>query len=255
MEIKKVIILAGGMGTRLGEFTQFNPKPMITIGNKPMLLHLINLYRSYGIKEFYIALGYKSEVIENYFLRNFKYKKIILKKNYKKIIIENNIELNLVFTGKNSMTGGRLLKLKKYVNDENFFMTYGDGLANININKLEKFHIKNKKIVTVTAVHPPARFGELKLNKSNEVINFKEKPQINLGWINGGFFVLNKKIYNYLINYKTVFEKEPLELVSRKKFMIAYKHNRFWQCIDTRRDRDSLERIYKQLGPFWINNK
>lgn len=255
MEIEKVIILAGGMGTRLGEFTQFNPKPMITIGGKPILLHLINIFNSYGIKKFYIALGYKSEIIENYFLKNFKNKKIFIKKNYKKIIIENNIELNLIFTGKNSMTGGRILKLKNYISDENFFMTYGDGISNVNINKLEKFHLSNKKIVTVTAVHPPARFGELKLNKSNEVINFKEKPQINSGWINGGFFVLNKKIFSYLKNYKTVFEKEPLESISNRKLMIAYKHNKFWQCIDTRRDRDTLEKIYKKYGSFWINNK
>ncbi len=252
MEIKKAIILAGGMGTRLGEFTQFSPKPMITIGKKPILSHLLDIYISYGINQFFIALGYKSEVIENYFLNNFDPRIIINKKYYKKIIINNNIELNLVFTGKNSMTGGRILKLKKYINDENFFMTYGDGLADINLTKLEKFHLKNKKIVTVTAVHPPARFGELKLNKRHEVVDFKEKPQVNLGWINGGFFVLNKKIFKYLKNYKTVFEQDPLETLSVKKSMIAFKHKNFWQCVDTRRDRDSLEDILNRKGNFWL---
>tara|TARA_B100001540_G_C15711962_1_gene598978 strand:- start:77 stop:841 length:765 start_codon:yes stop_codon:yes gene_type:complete len=252
MEIRKAIILAGGFGTRLGEFTQFSPKPMIKIGNKPILKHIIDLYSSYGVEEFYIALGYKSEVIVNYFLKNFKKKTIIKSKLFNKIVIDKNITINLIFTGKNTMTGGRLLRLKKYIKDENFHMTYGDGLANVNIKKLSKFHILNKKISTITAVHPPARFGELKINKSLHVINFKEKPQINLGWINGGFFVLNKKIFHYLKNDKTIFEKSPLEQLSKKKNLVAFQHYGFWQCVDTRRDKDHLNTIYKNKGPFWL---
>ncbi len=252
MEINKAIILAGGFGTRLGEFTQFSPKPMIKIGKKPILKQIIDLYSSYGVKEFYIALGYKSEVIVNYFLKNFKKKIIIKSKLFNKIVLDKNITINLIFTGKNTMTGGRLLRLKKYINDENFHMTYGDGLANVNINKLSKFHISNKKIATITAVHPPARFGELKINKLSNVINFKEKPQINLGWINGGFFVLNKKIFNYLKNDSTIFEKSPLEQLSKNKNLMAFQHNGFWQCVDTRRDKDYLNTIYKDKGPFWL---
>ena len=252
MEIEKAIILAGGFGTRLGEFTQFNPKPMIKIGNKPILMHIIDIYSSYGVKEFYIALGYKYEVIVNYFFSNYKKHILIKSKYFNKIIINKNITINLVFTGKNTMTGGRLLRLNKYIKDENFFMTYGDGLANVNIQKLSKFHFNNKKIATITAVHPPARFGELHINDSSNVIDFKEKPQTKLGWINGGFFVLNKKIFNYLKNDKTIFEKSPLETLSKKKNLVAFKHKSFWQCVDTRREKNYLNNIYRSKGNFWV---
>jgi len=252
----QVVILAGGFGTRLGEFTQFSPKPMIKIGKDPILVHIINSYASFGNNEFFIALGYKHDVIINYFFTHFKYQIVFKKKNYLKILlVKKNITLNLIYTGKKSMTGGRLLRLKNFITDKDFFMTYGDGIANIDLIKLRKFHQKNNRIATVTAVHPPARFGELKINNLNQVISFKEKPQINLGWINGGFFVFNRKIFKYIQDDTTILEKTPLEKITTMKQLVAYKHKSFWHCIDTRRDKDLLTKIYKKHGAFWLKKQ
>ena len=187
----KVVILAGGKGSRISFYTQKIPKPMIRIGNIPLLVHIMNIYQFYGFNDFIVAAGYKSKVIKDYFLRNKKYKNI-----------------KVVQTGVNSMTGERILKLKKFLNkEENFLLTYGDGVTNLNINKVLKFHVKHKKIATVTAVRPPVKFGELTIGKNDNVKKFVEKPQLNKGWINGGFFVLNKKIFKYLRGNKLVFEK------------------------------------------------
>ena len=224
----KVVILAGGLGTRISEYTKTIPKPMIKIRNKPILHHIMNHYSSFGFKDFYIALGYKGNVIKSYF-KNKKF---------------NNWNINLVETGKNTMTGGRLKKLKKKIGNQTFMLTYGDGLSNINLKKLLKFHKKNKKIVTLTAVRPPARFGALKL-KGNKVIYFKEKSKLDEGWINGGFFIMEPKIFKFIKGDKTFLEREPLENVSKKKKLSAYKHNGFWQCMDTKRDKDLLEKILK----------
>ena len=196
----KVIILAGGFGTRISEYTKTIPKPMIKINKKPILHHIMDHYSKYGYKEFYIALGYKGEVIKKYF----KNKKI------------SNWKINLVETGKNTMTGGRLKKFKKIVNNETFMITYGDGLSDININKLVKFHKKNNKIATLTAVRPPARFGAVKL-KGNKVSYFKEKSKLDEGWINGGFFVMEPAIFKYISGNKTFLEKEPLVNISKKE--------------------------------------
>ena len=223
----KVVILAGGFGTRLSEYTDSIPKPMVPIGNKPIIEHIMNIYANYGHKEFYIALGYKGEVIKNYF------------KNFKK-----DWKINLIETGSDTYTGGRLKRLKKYLSDETFLLTYGDGLSNINLKKLLKFHKKNKKIVTLTAVRPPARFGALKI-KGNKVIYFKEKSKLDEGWINGGFFVMEPKIFKFIKGDKTFLEREPLENISKKKKLIAFKHSGFWQCMDTKRDKDLLEKILK----------
>ena len=221
----KVVILAGGFGTRLAEYTKVIPKPMIKIGGEPMLLHIMKLYASYGFKDFYIALGYKGKMIKNFFNRKF---------------FDWNIKL--IETGKNSMTGGRLKRLQKYIGNETFMMTYGDGLSNVNLKKLLKFHKKNKKLATLTAVRPPARFGAIKL-KNNHVSYFKEKSKLDEGWINGGFFVMEPEFLKYIKNDNTYLEREPLEMVTKKKQLKAFKHNGFWQCVDTKRDIDKLSKI------------
>ena len=224
----KVIILAGGFGTRISEYTKTIPKPMIKINKKPILHHIMDHYSKYGHKEFYIALGYKGEVIKKYF----KNKKI------------SNWKINLIETGKNTMTGGRLKKFEKIINNETFMITYGDGLSDVNINKLVKFHKKNKKIATLTAVRPPARFGAVKLN-GNKVSYFKEKSKLDEGWINGGFFVMEPTIFKYISGNKTFLEKEPLVNISKKKELVAFRHEGFWQCMDTKRDKELLEKNFK----------
>jgi glucose-1-phosphate cytidylyltransferase len=221
----KVVLLAGGFGTRLSEYTKTIPKPMVDIAGKPMLLHIMKLYAKYGFKDFYIALGYKGKIIKRFFNKKF---------------FDWNI--NLIETGKNTMTGGRLKRLKKHIGKETFMMTYGDGLSNVNLRKLLKFHKKNKKLVTLTAVRPPARFGALKL-KSQYVRYFKEKSKLDEGWINGGFFVMEPKFLKFIINDNTYLEREPLEKISKKKQLIAFRHEGFWECVDTKRDKDNLEKI------------
>ena len=221
----KVVILAGGFGTRLSEYTHTVPKPMIKVRGKPMLLHIMKLYAQHGFKNFYIAIGYKGEIIKKYFNKNF---------------FDWNI--NLIETGNKTMTGGRLKRLKKYLGNETFMMTYGDGLSNVNLKKLLKFHKKNKKIVTLTAVRPPARFGALKI-KGNNVSYFKEKSKLDEGWINGGFFVMEPNFLKYIKNDNTYLEREPLEKITRKKKLAAFKHRGFWQCMDTKRDKDKLNEI------------
>ena len=223
----KVVILAGGFGTRLSEYTKTIPKPMININGKPMLLYIMKLYAKHGFKNFYIALGYRGKIIKKFFNKKF---------------FDWNI--NLIETGKNTMTGGRLKRLKKYVGNETFMMTYGDGLSNVNLKKLLKFHKKNKKLVTLTAVRPPARFGALRL-KGHNVNYFKEKSQLDEGWINGGFFVMEPKFLKFIKNDNTYLEREPLEQMTKKRQLMAFKHKGFWQCMDTKRDKDKLDKILK----------
>ena len=231
----KVVILAGGKGSRISFYTQKIPKPMIRIGNIPLLVHIMNIYKFYGFNDFIVAAGYKSKVIKDYFLRNKKYKNI-----------------KVVQTGVNSMTGERILKLKKFLNkEENFLLTYGDGVTNLNINKVLKFHVKHKKIATVTAVRPPVKFGELTIGKNDNVKKFVEKPQLNKGWINGGFFVLNKKIFKYLRGNKLVFEKKPLSNLCKDGELKAYMHNGYWRCMDNLKEKISLEEIFKKKNTIW----
>ena len=225
----KIIILAGGKGTRISEYTKTIPKPMIKIGGKPIIEHIMSHYNRHGFKDFYIALGYKGEVIKNYF------KKRKLKWN-----------INFIYTGKNTMTGGRLKRLKKYIKGEKFMMTYGDGVSNINIKKLLNFHNKGKKFATLTAVRPPARFGAIKI-KNKFVTYFKEKSKLDEGWINGGFFVFEPTIFNIIKGDNTYLEREPLNILSKKKQLIAYKHEGFWECMDTKRDRDRLNKIINKI--------
>ena len=225
----KVVILAGGRGTRISEYTHEIPKPMVKINNLPIIHHIMNHYAKYNFKNFYIALGYKGNVIRKYFKKRIK-----------------DWNVNLIETGKHTMTGGRLKRLSKYLRDETFLMTYGDGISNINLNKLLKFHKKNKKLVTLSAVRPPARFGAIKI-KGNKVKIFKEKSKLDEGWINGGFFVIEPKFLDYIKNDKTFLEKEPLEKVAKRNQLLAFKHYDFWQCMDTKRDKDYLEKILKKF--------
>ena len=228
----KVVILAGGLGTRISGYTRSVPKPMIEICKKPLIYFIMKHYSNYGYKDFYIALGYKGHVIKKYFQKN----------NF-------GWNINLIDTGQKTMTGGRLKRLKKYLGDEPFMLTYGDGLSNVNIKKLLKFHNKNKKLVTLTAVRPPARFGVIKIT-GNKVKYFKEKSKLDEGWINGGFFVMQPKFLDYIKNDQTFLEREPMEMLTKKKQLIAFKHKDFWQCMDTKRDRDNLNNILKKKNYF-----
>jgi glucose-1-phosphate cytidylyltransferase len=230
----KVVILAGGYGTRLSEYTDTIPKPMVPIGGKPIIEHIMNIYSRYGHKEFYIALGYKGEKIKDYFKKN-----------------KNNWKINLIETGSNTLTGGRLKRLQKYLNNETFLLTYGDGISNININNLIKFHYSHKKTVTISAVRPPARFGSLSLSGTN-VLKFKEKTQLGNSWINGGFFVINPNFFKYISGDKTILEKEPLEKVTSLKEIKAYRHEGFWQCMDHKLDKDYLEELVIKKKAPWL---
>ena len=225
----KVIILAGGFGTRISEYTKTIPKPMVKIKKKPILVHIMSHYAKYGYNDFYIALGYKGKVIKQYFKRN-KFPKWNIK---------------LIDTGKKTMTGGRLKKLQNIIKNETFMLTYGDGLSDLNIKKLVNFHKKNNKLVSLTAVRPPARFGAIK-TKGNMVSYFKEKSKLDEGWINGGFFVMEPEIFKYIKNSQTYLEREPLVTMSKKREIAAFKHSGFWQCMDTKRDKDLLEKVFKK---------
>ena len=230
----KVVILCGGKGTRLAEETKTQPKPMVKIGSQPIIKHIIELFKRQGFNNFILALGYKGKIIKDYF-RNSRF----------------NIEL--IDTGVEALTGGRLLRLKKNLLNERFFLTYGDGLAKINLKKLLKFHIKHGKLATVTAVRPPARFGELYID-GKFVKKFQEKPQTDSGWINGGFFIFEPEIFKYLKNDKTILEREPLEKISKKNQLAAFKSYDFWQCMDTLRDKELLTRIWKSKNVPWKKN-
>ena len=233
----KTVILCGGYGTRLSQETRIKPKPMVKIGKIPILQHIMNIYSRYGFDNFILALGYKGHFIKKYF------------KNKK------NNNLKLVDTGINTLTGGRLLRLKKFFREgENFMLTYGDGLSNQNLKKLLKFHLKHKKIATMTVVRPPVRFGEVKL-KGNLVSRFKEKPQSSTAWINGGFFVFNYKIFDFIKNDKIMLEREPMEKLQKIKKLYGYKHTGFWQCMDTLRDKNYLNKLYKSNKLAWLKKK
>jgi len=253
----KVIILAGGYGTRLSEYTETIPKPMVSIGDKPVLWHIMNHYAYFGHNDFHLALGYKSEIIKEYFL------------NYKSLnsdftvdlatgsVVSNDINIidwrvTLTQTGLNSMTGGRVKRLQSVIGNEPFLLTYGDGLSNININKLIAFHRSHGKMITVSAVHPTARFGELNID-DDKVTTFKEKPQTAEGWVNGGYFVVEPAFFELIDGDSTLLEKEPLEKAAELGQLMAYRHQGFWQPMDTKRDRDSLEEMWKSGNPPWLD--
>ena len=234
----KVVILAGGKGTRISHLTHNLPKPMIRIGNTPMLTHIMRIFKFHGFNDFIIAGGYKVNLIKKYYKNSKEFKNI-----------------KIINTGINELTGKRILKLKKYFQkNENFFLTYGDGVSNIDIKKLLKFHLKNKKIATITAVRPPVKFGELIINKNSTVRSFLEKPQVSKGWINGGFFVLNRKVFDFIPNYNNMFEQEPLNKLTQIKQLIAFKHHGYWKCMDNLNEKNQLEKIYEKYKSIWKIN-
>ncbi len=251
----KTIILAGGFGTRLSEYTESVPKPMVPIGGKPILWHIMKTYAHFGHKDFYVALGYKAEVIKEYFL------------HYRTLNADFTVDLEtgvvnshqldevdwkvtLVNTGQHSMTGGRVKRMKPFIGNETCMLNYGDGLSNVDLDQLIKFHKSHGKLVTVTAVHPGARFGELEI-KGKQVTSFQEKPQTRQGWINGGYFVIEPKFFELIEGDQTILEREPLEHTAQMGELMAYQHEGFWQCMDTKRDRDNLEEFWRSGKVPW----
>lgn len=251
----KVVILAGGLGTRLAEYTNVIPKPMVPIGDKPILWHIMQRFADFGHLDFYIALGYKADVVKRYFLDHFN-----LSGDFTVNLATGTVEshrtsklvwnVTLVDTGENTMTGGRLLRLKSYIGNEPFMLTYGDGLGDVDFDGLVDFHNSHGKIATVTAVRPPARFGELR-TEGSMVKAFEEKPQLNQGWISGGFFVFQPEFFEHITGDSTMLEREPLELVATAGELMAFKHDGFWQCMDNKRDHEYLEKLW-QGGPPWL---
>jgi len=252
----KTMILAGGLGTRLAEFTEMIPKPMVPVGGKPILWHIMRLYAAFGHRDFLVALGYKANLVKDYFL------------NYYSLSSDFTVELGtgavehhasdqvdwrvtLADTGLETMTGGRVRRLRQWVGSETCFLTYGDGVADVDLAALLEFHQAHGKMVTVTAVHPGARFGELGLEE-DRVVTFKEKPQVGQGWINGGFFVLEPGFFDLIEGDQTVLEKEPLERAAAAGELMAYRHDGFWHCMDTKRDRDVLEDLWRSGEAPWI---
>lgn len=256
----KTVILAGGFGTRLSEYTKLIPKPMVEIGGRPILWHIMNHYARYGYKDFVIALGYKGEVIKNYFLQYYALNHnftIDLSDNSVKYLNEhaNDWKVTLVDTGDASMTGGRILRVKDIIGDEDFMVTYGDAVSDVDISQLVDRYRMAGKLAMVTAVHPTARFGEIQIDEDDFVRSFKEKPQLNQGWINGGFFVLSPKVFDYIDNDLTTFEREPLERLAAEGQLKTYRHEGFWQCMDTVRDRDLLNQMWETGNAPWAFGK
>ena len=253
----KVVILAGGYGTRLSELTEDIPKPMVKIGNKPIIIHIMERYAKYGYKDFIIALGYKGDYVKNYFsnlLNNSNDFTINFNDGTVKKFGQSNIDWNvsLIDTGLHSMTGRRLKKLKDHIGNNPFFLTYGDGLSNVNISSLLSYHKSHGKICTLTSVRPNARFGELELTNDNEIINFAEKSQLKQGWINGGFLVFEPKIFNFISDNNIMLEREPMKRLLETQNLMAYKHEGFWQCMDTKREYDLLNELNNNDNPPWI---
>ena len=251
----KVIILAGGYGTRLSEYTESIPKPMVNIGGKPIIWHIMKTYAHFGHKDFYLALGYKAEIIKEFFLH---YRS--LNADFTVDLSNDNVDFHqidevdwrvtLVQTGLRSMTGGRIKRMKSFVGKEPFMLTYGDSVADIDIDALLNYHKSHGKMVTVSGVRPSARFGELEM-QDQKVISFREKPQTKEGWVNGGFFVCEPEVMDFIEDDLTVFEKEPLEKISEMGELMSYRHEGYWQCMDTKRDRDHLEELWNSGSAPW----
>lgn len=251
----KAVILAGGYGTRISEETHLRPKPMIEIGGMPILWHIMKIYSSYNINDFIICCGYKGFMIKEYFANYSLYNSDItfnLRKNSMEVhsVDVEPWNITLVDTGQKTMTGGRLKKIEKFLDDESFCFTYGDGLSDVNIKELMDFHMSQKTLATVTAVRPTGRFGVMSISE-NKVSKFEEKPQGDGGWINGGFFVLEPQVIDFISGDDTVWEREPLETLSSKGELSSYLHHGFWQPLDTLRDKKSLEKMWSSKNPPW----
>jgi len=251
----QVVILAGGFGTRISEESQYRPKPMVEIGGRPILWHIMKYFSCWGHNEFIICCGYKGYIIKEFFSNYLLHNSDITLELKTNLIEyhENNADdwkVTLVDTGENTMTGGRLKYIQKYINGDTFLATYGDGVSNIDISKLIKHHFYEDKIATVTAVHPPGRFGSLELSGSN-VEKFTEKPLGDGAYINGGFFCLNTEVFKYIDGPETVWEAKPLEMLSQQKELTAYRHDGFWQPMDTIRDKYSLEQLWNSVQCPW----
>lgn len=253
----KVVILAGGFGTRISEESQFKPKPMIEVGGMPILWHIMKLYSHYGFNEFVICAGYKQFVIKEWFANYFIHTSDItfdFTQDDKVIVHNKNAEqwkVTVVDTGLHTMTGGRLKRVKEYIGDEPFFMTYGDGVSNVNIAELIEYHKSHGKLATMSAVKPDSRFGVLDLSKTNEVMAFREKSSADSGYINAGFMVLDPKVLDYVKDDKIMFEREPMEMLAKDNQLMCYKHHGFWQCMDTLRDKEKLETLWADKKAPW----
>ncbi len=253
----KTVILSGGFGTRLAEETGVRPKPMVEIGDKPILWHIMKIYSAHGLNDFIICLGYKGHIIKEYFSKYLLYRSDVTfnLRNNNMHIHKNETEpwkVTLVDTGKKSMTGGRIKRVKDYIGEETFCLTYGDGVTNLNINELIQFHRKQKVLATLTAVQSPGRFGAFKLNENqNKISAFKEKPKGDGAWINGGFFVLEPGVMDYIDDDLTVWEQEPMEKLAKDGELCAYRHYGFWQNMDSLRDKMYLEELWARENPAW----
>lgn len=252
----KVVLLAGGLGTRLAEETEIKPKPMVEIGGKPILWHIMKHYAFFGFKHFLIALGYKGEYIKKYMIDYASLEGNLKVKMKEGIIdIDGNCRpdwtVQMIDTGIKTQTGGRIKKLSDHIGKETFMLTYGDGLSNVNLKELLKFHRAHRKLATLTAVRPPARYGHLEIEEDGSMMVFSEKPQTSEGWINGAFFVLEPKVLDYIDGDFTQWEKEPLERLAAEGELMAFQHNSFWQCMDTLRDKYILESLWQQGNPPW----
>ena len=251
----KVVILAGGYGTRLSELTGSVPKPMVEIGNDPILIHIMKYYASFGHKDFILALGYKADVIKNYFAKLSLMKSdytVNLKSGIMKVHNQPSLDWNvtLVDTGQDTMTGGRIKRLKEYINNDDFLLTYGDGVSDVDIPATIKLHRESTKLVTMTVVRPVSRFGELEI-KGNIVQSFEEKPQLHQGWINGGFLVCDSRVLNHINGDYEMFEREPMQRIIKNSGITAYKHEGFWQCMDSKRDYEKLNKIWAEGKAPW----
>ena len=251
----KCVILAGGLGTRISEETQLKPKPMVEIGGMPLLWHIMKTYSAYGVNDFVICCGYKGYMIKEYFANYFLHTSDITidMKNNDVEVHQKHAEpwkVTMIDTGINTMTGGRLKKIQKYVDNETFCFTYGDGLSDINIKNLLKFHKENKTFATTTAVQPPGRYGDLQL-KNNKVTKFIEKPLGGGSFVNGGYFVLEPEVFDYLKGDRTVWEKEPLENLASQNQLSAFTHKGFWHAVDTLRDKNNLEKLWNSKNTPW----
>lgn len=253
----KVVILAGGFGTRISEESHLIPKPMIEIGEKPILWHIMKYYSSFGHNEFIVCCGYKQYVIKEFFADYYLHMSDVtfdFTLENKMVVHNNNTEpwkVTLVDTGLNTMTGGRIKRVSDYIDGETFMLTYGDGVADIDINQLIEFHKSHGKLATMTAIQPGGRFGMLDIDDSENIGNFREKSIEDGGWINGGFMILENSVLDYISGDETVFEREPLESIARLGQLKGYKHFGFWQCMDTLRDKELLEKLWKQNQAPW----